>query len=222
MNLQMLPAVVKRQIATADLPPSYEKAKSALAECAHIDECKEWINRMAAMASYARQAKDIAMEELAIRIRRRAERRLGELLAEIPVPKRGDSAVNHRKRASESIGLTQPLSSQLVRVASVPKPIFDAKVERSPPPSLKQLDPGWSAKLASRVNGGAEAIAVYSDLQNALAPLNRMVYEKKVDAASLAEQIRQLNLPEEYLRGLKSSALMISEWLDRFEEHLSK
>ena len=220
MNLQQLPAVVKRQVATATLPPSYEKAKTALAECARIDECKEWINRMAAMASYAKQAKDTALEDLAIRIRRRAERRLGELLAEIPVPKRGSGTPNERRRASESIGLTQPLASQLVRVAGVPKPIFDAKVEQSPPPSLKELDPGWSISLASRVKGGAEAISVYSEIQSALMPLTRLVYEKRVDAAVFAGQIRALELPREYLQGLKSSALMVSEWLDKFEEHL--
>ncbi len=42
----------------ARLPSSYEAAKRALAQCDAIDECKDWADKMAALASYARQAKD--------------------------------------------------------------------------------------------------------------------------------------------------------------------
>ena len=222
MNLQQLPAIVKRQIATADLPPSYEKAKAAIVECARLDECKEWINRTAAMASYARQAKDTAMEDMALRIRRRAERRLGELLAELPTTRASGGLVNERKLAAERIGVSSSLASQLVRVSTVPKPTFEHKVEQSPVPTLRQLDPGWIAALGSKVRGGQEGISVYAELQNALAPLNRLIFEKELSASDMAKQIRELGLPDEYLQGLKQSALAIGDWLDEFERRLRK
>jgi hypothetical protein len=46
----------------------------ALAHCNRIDECADWANRAAALASYARQADDDALERLATRVRARAIR----------------------------------------------------------------------------------------------------------------------------------------------------
>lgn len=222
MNIARLPAIVKREISSAELPPTYEKAKAALAECARLDECKEWINRMAAMASYAKQAKDTSMEELALRIRRRAERRLGELLAELPTSKPGSGRTGERTRAAQSIGMHQTSAAQLVRISTVPKQTFEEKIEQSPVPSLRQLDPGWSASLAPRIRGGHEALSVYSELQAALSPLNRLILEKRTSAKVLAKQIRDSELPSEYMDGLKHSALIVSEWLDELERHLRR
>ncbi len=67
-------------ISDARLPASYERAKSALAECSRIDECKEWADKAEALASYAKQAKDDGLRILADRIQARAINRCGELL----------------------------------------------------------------------------------------------------------------------------------------------
>src|SRR6516165_5724503 len=69
---------------TARLPSTYESAKTALAECHRIDECKDWADRAEALASYARQAKDDELRRMADRIQARAIHRAGELLKEIP------------------------------------------------------------------------------------------------------------------------------------------
>lgn len=66
--------------ANASLPKSYEQAKSALANCERLDECQDWADKAAALASYAKQANDDQLEKMAIRIRARAVRRAGELL----------------------------------------------------------------------------------------------------------------------------------------------
>src|SRR5262245_38639552 len=42
----------------AQLPAAYEAAKDALAKCDQVDECKDWADKAAAIASYARQAHD--------------------------------------------------------------------------------------------------------------------------------------------------------------------
>lgn len=69
-------------IANATLPVVYQKAKEALATCDRIDECKDWADKTAALASYAKQSEDEALFKMAMRIRGRALRRCGELLRE--------------------------------------------------------------------------------------------------------------------------------------------
>lgn len=66
--------------AKARLPATYEQAKTALAKCDSIDECKDWANKAEALASYAKQADDETLQKLAMRIQSRAVRRCGELL----------------------------------------------------------------------------------------------------------------------------------------------
>ena len=53
------------------LPATYENARTALANCVEVDECKEWANKAMAMTSYARQANDDSLFKHAQRIRRR-------------------------------------------------------------------------------------------------------------------------------------------------------
>ncbi len=53
-----LPPEIVSLVNTARLPRSYEEAKKAIAECARLDECAEWADKAAAIASYARQADD--------------------------------------------------------------------------------------------------------------------------------------------------------------------
>jgi len=54
--------------------------RRALATCERIDECKDWADKAAALASYAKQADDQTLHHLATRISARAIRRAGELL----------------------------------------------------------------------------------------------------------------------------------------------
>lgn len=60
----------------------YDAACRAIAECKAVDEVKGWADKAAAMQAYGRMAKDSTLEIDAAEIRIRAERRLGELLAE--------------------------------------------------------------------------------------------------------------------------------------------
>ncbi len=77
-----LPAL--SDIAAARLPATYEAAHKAIAKSSRIDECKSWSDKAAALASYARQAKDQSLCVMAERIRARATRRCGELLKKVP------------------------------------------------------------------------------------------------------------------------------------------
>ncbi|TPN69767.1 hypothetical protein FJ980_32865, partial [Mesorhizobium sp. B1-1-5] len=76
-----------RTASAGDHPPSalvrYDAAVRALAEAKSVDEVKDLRDKAEAMRAYARQAKNKDLEADAAEIRIRAERRLGELIAEM-------------------------------------------------------------------------------------------------------------------------------------------
>jgi hypothetical protein len=61
----------------------YEAARQALAECVRVDEAKDWRDRAAALAAYARQRDDKAMETWVSEIHKRACIRIGQLSREL-------------------------------------------------------------------------------------------------------------------------------------------
>ena len=134
----------------AQLPKTYEAARAALAECSAVDECKDWADKAAALASYARQSQDDQLEKMANRIRARATRRAGELLKQIEPQKGGDRKSEEYQRegdrplisrtdAARDAGFSSHQAKQAVRVANVPEDDFEAQVESSNPPTLTQL-----------------------------------------------------------------------------------
>ncbi len=140
---QNLPAVTD-----ARLPVTYEAAQTALAECSRVDECKDWSDKAAALASYARQAKDNTLHNLALRIQARAQRRMGELLKQIPEQRGGDRGGptggrppigETRTQAARGAGLSDHQRKTAMRVVSVPEPAFTAAVESPEPPTVTEL-----------------------------------------------------------------------------------
>jgi hypothetical protein len=84
--------------------------------------------RAAALASYAKQADDDALERLAQRVRARAIRRCGELLKQIeakngrPPTKNynGSGIVSTRSGAAREAGLSDRQRNTALRMASIP------------------------------------------------------------------------------------------------------
>jgi len=115
----------------------YESAKEALAECKFTDEVKDWADRAAATQAYARMAKDKGLEVDAAEIRIRAERRLGEMLAEQKAG--GGMAKGHRFAGGAEkeppaptlaeVGIDKKLSARAQKTAAIPAPEFEGIVE---------------------------------------------------------------------------------------------
>lgn len=129
-------------VATALLPATYEAAKSALAACSRIDECQQWADKAAAIASYARQAEDDELQKFALRIQARAIRRCGELLKQIePAPgARSDlGRVPTRGSAANGAGLSEHQRKTALRVAAIPASDFERQVGSGAPPTRTAL-----------------------------------------------------------------------------------
>jgi hypothetical protein len=132
----------------ARLPAAYESAKLALANCADIDECKDWADKAAAMASYAKQADDETLLNFSKRIKARAIRRVGELYNEIEPqpgtrtdlePREGDLPKLTRDSVATAAGLSEHQRKTAARVANVPAEEFEAAVESDNPPTIEDL-----------------------------------------------------------------------------------
>lgn len=117
----------------------YEAARTALAEAHSIDEVKDIRDKSEAMAAYARQAKDTQLVQWATEIKVRAERRAGQMLAEMPKASGtrvngGNTGgpivrppVNGEKTLSE-IGVTKSDSSRWQKLAAVSDEQFEHAV----------------------------------------------------------------------------------------------
>jgi hypothetical protein len=128
------------------LPAAYSAAKTALAQCAKIDECKDYADKAQALAVYAAQAEDESLLNYAKRIRARAIRRQGELLKEIKPAKGSNQNIRvgahpkvTRKSVAASAGLSEEQQKTALRVANVPEEQFEQQVESDRPPTVQTL-----------------------------------------------------------------------------------
>ena len=71
-TVELVTSRIPPAIADAQLPANYQAAKLALLECSRVDECQDWADKMAAMASYARQSEDEELGKMCRRIQARA------------------------------------------------------------------------------------------------------------------------------------------------------
>lgn len=113
----------------------YDAACRAVAEAKTLDEVKDFHDKAEAMRAYARQAQNKQLEVDAAEIRIRAERRLGEILADTPKatgargvgPNAVPSEYRNEPTLSE-IGVGRKLSSRAQKLAAVPETQFESMV----------------------------------------------------------------------------------------------
>jgi hypothetical protein len=115
----------------------YNAARTALAEAHAVDEVKDIRDKAEAMAAYARQAHDTEMIAWVTEIKVRAERRAGELLAEMGMNRgaAGTGSNQHQVRSHDvtapklsDLGITKNESSRWQKLAAVPADKFEQAV----------------------------------------------------------------------------------------------
>jgi hypothetical protein len=116
-----------------------------------IDECQDWADRAAALASYAKQATDDSLHRMATRIQLRAVRRCGELMQKIPAAKNQHDgacmgAHTSRSQAARDAGLSGNQKHTALRVASVPEAEFEAALESDDCPTVTEMAERGTAK----------------------------------------------------------------------------
>lgn len=198
----------------ARLPVVYETAQKALAECSRIDECKDWADKAAALASYARQAKDDSLRVMAVRIQARAERRCGELLKQIPAAnganqniRTGGGTKVTRSSAATDAGLSKRQKDTALRVANVPQDEFEAAVESNSPPTLGELAARGTKPQAPTPEDVTLARAA-QDLLRSFAAF--------CGAHDPVQIARAMSDPD----ACRGNVEAIDAWLDRFVTHL--
>jgi N6-adenosine-specific RNA methylase IME4 len=141
------------------LPARYTAARRALAAALRIDEVKTIRNQAVAMEVYAKQAKDGELIAHATEIRRRAERRLGELMAATPKAKgtRGSRVKGARVDQLPTLddqGIGKALADRARKAAAMSDEKFEAAVARSVTLAVAAVEDGRAVIRAAR----AEAI----------------------------------------------------------------
>ena len=112
----------------------YEAALYALQEASTVDEVKDIRDQAEAVAAYARQARDTELIQRATEIKVRAERRAGQMLAEMPKNpgELRNSSPSHDGRATTptlaSLGITYNDSSRWQKLAGISDEKFEAAV----------------------------------------------------------------------------------------------
>jgi hypothetical protein len=184
-------------VANAKLPETYERAKTALAECSTIDECKDWSDKAAACASYARMSDDDTLRKYAERIQARAIRRCGELLRQIEPGQgardgkrsEGDYTPLNRTAMAEQAGMSKHQQMQATRVAAVPEQEFTKMVDSDNPPTITKLAAMGTKKQLIDLKGRDpshfnKALHFVGDIQN---------YLRKCSAFDVAGTVSILN-----------------------------
>lgn len=204
-----LPANIRRD--DAPLPERYEQARSALAECHDVDECKDWADKAQALASYARQADDDTLHKLAVRIQARAIRRAGELLQTFnngvgrPAENGEGARPITQRAAADAAGMSRHQEKTAVRVANVPDGDFESAVESDDPPTVTKLAdmgrtprPGFAK--ATHLLGAVDRFATFC---------------RDNTAEEVARGVMESEASE-----LRSHATTIAGWLGRLVDNL--
>lgn len=219
--MNALPAHIN--IAHARLPETYASAKTALANCASIDECQDWANKAEALASYARMSDDEQLENLAKRIRARAIRRCGELLKSFDADKGGRPRKNlspdadeffrdpttilgpiTRGEVAERAGISRDQMHTAMKVADVPQEKFDAAVESNQPPGVKRLAASLKPQMQTPegFREATQAIGTVADFAR---------FCERQDPAFVAGGVLQSEV-----QVVRAQVAIIDQWLDRF------
>jgi hypothetical protein len=201
----------------ARLPATYQAAQKAIFKCSRVYECKSWADKAAALASYARQARDHTLRMMAERIQARAVRRCGELLKQVPNGQGSrnqhgqlrDGAVTRHKAAVDA-GLSERQRVTALRLAALPAPKFEALVESDSPPTVTQL-----AELGTQSRTPQPPKTVRATGERGAR--TREFFQR---LREFCEQNKPAELAHEDAESLRGLVEGLRRWLDEFAENL--
>lgn len=208
-------AVANIPIATARLPATYEHAKTALANCASVDECQQWADKAEALASYARMADDDSLRQMADRIQARAVRRAGELLKQVdgrgrPSGNKDGTVPISQRLLAQQAGLGERQRKTAVNVANIPADKFEAAVESQTPPTVTKLaEMGKQSRAPAPPQG-------FSQATHLLGTVRRFA---EFCASQSPEFVAGGVMPSE-VKTVREQVAAIDAWLDRFVVNL--
>lgn len=225
MSASEMQLATTQGVADAPLPVRYEAAKRELAECERVDECASWAKKASALSSYARQAGDKSLEEMAVRIRARAIRRCGELLKEIPAKAHGREVDGHpptsqrseRSQAAKAAGLSSAQTKDALRIAKIPEGEFEKAIESEDPPTVTELAERGTARkpLVDIMGRDPEAYNRSLLLNGAMNDLAAMLRNTTTSAHFGG------CVPRHYQK-MRESATAICEWLTELLTKMEK
>ena len=214
MNINKLPST--SEVANARLPQTYEQAKTALAQCASIDECIEWTDKWTALCTYARMSDDETLLKTAMRIKGRAVRRTGELMNLFKSPG-GRPSKTHTgdgtsldepmtmTEASNKSGVSKRQRDTAVAAAKIPEQQFEEMIESDDPPTNEKLLKFNKAMAEPKPEGYAEATQLIGTVQRFAK------WCKTNDPKIVANGIQAHELDD-----LRECVSTIDGWLDKF------
>lgn len=123
----------------------YDAMCRAIDACYQVDEVKAIRDKALAIEMYAMQAKNIEAERRAVEIRLRAERKAGQLLAEMKKSEGGRPSKNPSRPATGlrktlgDVGVSKDQSSRWQKLAQLPLEEFEAALRGDGKPSTNRL-----------------------------------------------------------------------------------
>lgn len=188
------------------LPAEYEAAVKALDACLNIDEAKYWDNFADIAAAWAKINRNNEVARKAAQFKLKVYRRLAEL-AKATRPQKGVRSSPGAVSLLKESGFKKHQADSAMRLAALPKPKFEALLDRAKPPSPNAI--------LETSKGKSDAWNTLVRSSHSLA--DTLSFARRHDPARLARLLSADEGPR-----VRAMVRELGDWLDELEQHLPK
>lgn len=191
------------------LPGYFEALHAALDRCAELDKIqpiRDWAEE--AMIC-ARRLKDASIMEKAIRLTAETNRKLGQLMNEIPEGKPGiKSSTPTRMEVVQQAGISKSAAQRASNIATIPEKVFRSLVDQPGSASLSTLDKVARAQRISQHQRKYQSSKQRAEAEKKIKDFSDFMRSHSPGAvAKLFETDR---------RSMERAAIKSREWLEKF------